>query len=101
MTGAASGSVAARADTAAVAGLAARGLRYRGLRLTPRAVRLVNATSARATVDVVVDVSRYDVVDPAGRVRRHVPADPGQRTRMDVVRTATGWRVADVHAAAS
>ncbi len=98
-TGAAPGSPADRADRAAVRALAAAGVRYRGLRLTPRSVIVRSVQPGRAVLDVVVDTSGYAVVDRSGRVQRRVKAAPGGRSRVELVRTAQGWLVASVRPA--
>lgn len=95
-TGVAPGSAAEQADRSALSELSARGVRYRSLRLVVRSVRLVSTASGRAVVDVVVDTSAYQVVDRTGRVLSDVAAEPGRRSRLDVVRTPDGWRVARV-----
>lgn len=95
-TGMAPGSAADRADRDAVRALATAGLRYRGLRLTPRSVQVRSRQPGRAVLDVVVDTSAYAVVDRRGRVLRRVSAAPGGRSLLEVVRTPQGWQIAAV-----
>jgi hypothetical protein len=49
-------------------------------------------------VDVVTDVSAYDVVDGRGQVSRREAARPGTTSRLVLVATSQGWRVQDARA---
>lgn len=100
----------------ALAGLQRAGLVYRGLRLTTRAVSVRGAAPRSAAeaadagsttgdggggqvvVDVVTDVSAYEVVDRQGRVRQRISARSGTTSRLVLVRTRAGWRVAATQA---
>jgi hypothetical protein len=85
--------VAARADLATLHG---RTLAYRGLALRVRSAHVRSGSTGRVVVDVVTDVSGYDVVDGRGVVRRHEAARPGTTSRLVLLATAQGWRVTDV-----
>ena len=87
------GSPADVEDEAALRDLRQRGLAYRGLRLRPGAVRVVDAGPRRVVVDLATAASAYDVVNRAGEVVAHALADPGQRVRLVLALTAGGWRV--------
>ncbi|HET8616208.1 MAG TPA: serine/threonine-protein kinase [Actinomycetales bacterium] len=91
-----SGSSAERLARADVDQLRRAGLRYRGLELTVRSVDVRQATPGRLVVDVVTDVSAYDVVDGHDVVTRRVPAQPRTASRLVLVSTPQGWRVDDV-----
>jgi hypothetical protein len=93
------GSPAAVADATAVRALASRGLAYRGLRLTVRQVRVLQAGEHRALVAVVTDTSGYDVVvDGSNRRVSRVAPVRGARSRLELARTGRGWRVRSVTA---
>ncbi|WP_426561006.1 protein kinase domain-containing protein [Angustibacter sp. McL0619] len=96
LAGSVPGSAADLQDQALLADLAARCLSYRGLTLVPRRATVLTSGSDRATVDVVVDESAYDVVDEAGTALRHVAALPERRSRLSLRRTERGWQVAAV-----
>ena len=100
-TGSQPDSTAAEEDARNLAALRAAGVRYHGLQLTPRSVRLVSSRPGRAVVDVVLDASAYDVVDAGGSVVRRVPAARGAPTRLTLVGTGDGWRVSAVAQTAS
>lgn len=88
------GSSADRAARAAVAALQRQGLVYRGLELRTRSAH-VRSMDGAVVVDVITDVSAYDVVDGSGTVRRHEAARPGTTSRLVLVATSQGWRVRD------
>jgi hypothetical protein len=95
-TATAPGSPADRAARTALASLRRQGMVYRGIALRVRAAHVHSATPAELVVDVVTDVSGYDVVDGRGVVRRHEPARPGTTSRLVLQATGDGWRVTDV-----
>jgi hypothetical protein len=93
-----SGSPADRRVRADLRALIRAGLRYRGLDLRVRTVSVRSVDEHRLVVDVVTDVSAYDVVDASGHVSRHVAASGGTTSRLVVSATRRGWRVAEARA---
>jgi eukaryotic-like serine/threonine-protein kinase len=89
--------VAARAD---LNSLGRQHLVYRGLALRVRSAHVRSSRAGRVVVDVVTDVSGYDVVDGRGVVRRREAARPGTTSRLVLLATGQGWRVSDVADAA-
>jgi len=92
------GSTAAAADAAAQRTLRAAGLSYRHLALSVREVSVLEASPGSAVVRATTDVSGYEVVDAAGRVRYRVQPRRGTPAVLHLVRTARGWRVRAVTA---
>lgn len=90
------GSAADAETRAGVLTLRATGLRYRGVQLRVRLVRVRSRDSATADVDVVTDVSAYAVVDAQGRVTRRVAAQSGFASRLLLTQTPQGWRVSRI-----
>ena len=94
------GSVAAQADAAALGGLArqgrtAVGVRHRVVRAGPRSV-----TAERAVLRVVDELAAQEVRDERGRLLERRPGRGERAYDVVLVRTAGGWRVAEVVAAA-
>jgi hypothetical protein len=92
------GSPADQAARVAVATLRQHGLRYRGLALRTRSAHVRTTDDRTLVVDVVTDVSAYDVVDGRGKVSRREAARPGTTSRLVLVATSQGWRVQDARA---
>jgi hypothetical protein len=90
------GSPADRAARAAIVAMRAAGVRYRGVHLRVRTAQVSGVGPQGTSVEVVTDVSAYDVVGRDGDVRRHLAARPGTASRLVLVLTAAGWRVAAV-----
>jgi eukaryotic-like serine/threonine-protein kinase len=90
------GSPADRAARTALASLRRQDLVYRGLALRVRSAHVHSATPGALVVDVITDVSAYDVVDGRGVVRRHEAVRPGTTSRLVLLATGDGWRVQDV-----
>jgi hypothetical protein len=89
------GSAADRAARAAVAALRQQGVVYRGLELRTRSAHVRSTDGDAVVVDVVTDVSAYDVVDGRGNVRRREAARAGTTSSLVLVATSAGWRVRD------
>jgi hypothetical protein len=91
-------SPALAADEQALAALSARRQFARGF--TPRVDRVTDAqlTPDGAQLRLVDSWSAYDLVagGPDGAVEASAPARPQQPVRMDLTRTAAGWRIAAV-----
>jgi len=90
------GSPADRAARAAIVAMRAAGVGYRGVHLHVRTAQVSGVDPQGTSVDVVTDVSAYDVVGRDGGVRRHLAARSGTPSRLVLVLTAAGWRVAAV-----
>lgn len=89
------GSPADRAARLAVAELRQQGVVYRGLELRTRSAHVRGTDGGAVIVDVVTDVSAYDVVDGRGNVRRRETARPGTTSSLVLQATSEGWRVRD------
>jgi eukaryotic-like serine/threonine-protein kinase len=89
------GSPADRVARAAVDALRQQGLVYRGLELRTRSAHVRSTDGEAVVVDVVTDVSAYDVVDGQGNVRRRQAARPRTTSSLVLVATSGGWRVKD------
>jgi hypothetical protein len=87
------------ADEAQVRALARDGEMLRGFTPTVVAVTRASTSGDRKELQLVDRWARYDVV-PAGRSKamplRTAPARPAANVRMVLLRTAAGWRIADV-----
>jgi hypothetical protein len=90
------GSPADRAARAAVAALRQQGVVYRGLVLRTRSAKVRSTDGGAVVVDVVTDVSAYDVVDGRGTVRQRSAARSGTTSSLVLLATSQGWRVQDV-----
>jgi len=84
-------------DTEVLAEVQRSGRRYVGLSFAVRDARLESGSGDRATLRVAIDTSAHVVRGPGGDVSR--PAVGGTPVLLDLVRTASGWRVHDVRAA--
>jgi hypothetical protein len=91
-----SGSPALRADTAAVRALAEAGATATGVRHELRAVRVTSVGADRVRLVVTDRMAGYRIVDRRGTVLRTVPARAEAAFRVDLRRTASGWRIATV-----
>jgi eukaryotic-like serine/threonine-protein kinase len=87
------GSPADRAARAAVAALRQQGVVYRGLELRTRSAHVRSTDRDAVVIDVVTDVSAYDVVDGQGNVRRREASRTGTTSSLVLVLTSRGWRV--------
>jgi hypothetical protein len=90
------GSPADRLARDALAGLRQQGVVYRGLVLRTRSAKVRSTDGAAVVVDVVTDVSAYDVVDGRGTVRQRSAARSGTTSSLVLLATRRGWRVQDV-----
>jgi hypothetical protein len=95
----AAGSPAAVADAAAVAALTTVGAVAPGVRHEVLRVRVLAATPSRARLELTDRMPGYRVLDRRGRVLRTVPPRPARTFRVDLVASASGWRIAAVGAA--
>jgi hypothetical protein len=82
-------------DTAIVTDLAAANQAYADLAFQVRSAQWVSGDDTTAQVLAVIDQTAYRLVGPGTDVRTE-PAKPGQPLRYRLVRTADGWRIADV-----
>ncbi|MDT0214792.1 serine/threonine-protein kinase [Rothia sp. ARF10] len=83
-------------DTEVLAGVQRSGQRYVGVSFVVRDARLESASGDRVTLRAAIDTSPHVVRGPRGDVSR--PAVAGAPVLLDLVRTASGWRVAEVRA---
>ncbi|MFW5474768.1 serine/threonine-protein kinase [Knoellia sp. CPCC 206450] len=90
-------SPALASDTEVLAEVQRMGQRYVGLSFVVRDARLESGSGERATVRAAIDTSAHVVRGPSGDVSR--PAVVGAPVLLDLVRTPSGWRVAEVRAA--
>jgi hypothetical protein len=65
------------------------------LELRTRSAHVRSTDGDAVVVDVVTDVSAYDVVDGRGNVRRREAARAGTTSSLVLVATSAGWRVRD------
>ncbi|GGB89108.1 hypothetical protein N798_08320 [Knoellia flava TL1] len=84
-------------DTEVLSEVQRSGRRYVGLSFVVRDARLESASEDRATLLAAIDTSAHVVRGPLGDLRR--PAVTGAPLLLDLVHTASGWRVAEVRAA--
>ncbi|MFL6078139.1 MAG: hypothetical protein ACJ73S_32660, partial [Mycobacteriales bacterium] len=92
----AAGSPLRAADEGRIADLVRVGRRPRGFHDEPSAVRVVSGGPAETVLEFTDLQPAYEEVDTAGVVRQRVAAAPVQRDRARLVRTAGGWRLAEV-----
>ena len=93
------GAAVAAADARLVRALAASGRTAEGVRHRVRAVDVVAVDDDRAELLVVDDLGPYDVRDADGAVVTRRPGRGEQVQEVSLVRTAQGWRLADVRPA--
>lgn len=91
------GSALHRRDEPGVAALEAAGVRYRGLTYPVSRVRWVSGDAGRAVLTAHLGTSGY--VPRGARAGAPVAAQGPRPVLVEVVRTARGWRLADVRAA--
>jgi len=95
------GSAAERRDTAAIAALAAAGVRPTLPTTELLEVRMLSATDDRVVLAVVDTRGGYQLMAGGGVVVGSQPARAPAAWRVELVRTPAGWRVSDVVAAVS
>ena len=83
-------------DTEVLAEVQRSGQRYVGLSFVVRDARLETGSGDRATLRTAIDTSAHVVRGPRGDVSRQAVAAPP--VLLDLVRTTSGWRVAEVRA---
>ena len=83
-------------DTEVLAGVQRARQRYVGLVFTVRDAEVLAQRGATVTIRTRIDTGAHVVRGPAGEVAR--PDATGAPMLLDVVRTASGWRVHDVRA---
>lgn len=88
------GSAAGRRDLAMLRAWTSRGLRVRGLRMQVLAVRVRVHRERRVVLEVTDRVARAIAVGDG--VRRELPRDGASTRAVELVRSATRWRVAAV-----
>jgi hypothetical protein len=88
------GSAALARDTTLLTGVQQDGLRYRGLGFVVVSADVVTTSATAAVLRARVDTTAYVVEGPGADRRRS--AAVGDPVLIDLVRTADGWRVADV-----
>ena len=93
------GAAVAAADARLVRALAAAGRTAEGVRHRVRSVEVVEVDDERAELLVVDDLGPYDVRDADGAVVTRRPGRGEQVQQVSLVRTAAGWRLADVRPA--
>ncbi len=93
------GSPALAQDTALVRRLVGSGVRLRGLTFAVGQVRPVHSTGAGWRVQAEVTTSAHTRVDLSGRNLGEVPAARVRQVTLELVRTASGWRVVSATAA--
>lgn len=90
------GSPLRAADEGRIAELVRIGRRPRGFHDELSAVRVVSGGPAETVLEFTDVQPAYEEVDTAGRVQTRVMAQPARRDRASLVRTAAGWRLAEV-----
>lgn len=86
------------ADRRALDGLARLRRTAVGVEHVVHSVRAIVAAADRADLEVVEGLAAYDVEGPAGLVVERHPAGPATTHLVTIVRTTSGWRVADIRA---